>query len=101
MNTRLNFLPKTPLGKWSIALAAAYILLFVLSEVILGPGPDYNTAIAVALTIAGAAIAIAAFVTGIIVIVTSKDRSVLVFLSAFVGMYSAIGTISSLFVSTK
>ena len=93
---RISIRPKSPLGKWSVGLGVAYILFFVLSEVILGPGPNYNTALAVALTIVDTSIAVAAFVTGLISIIKSKERSILVFLTTAIGLYGLIGGTGSL-----
>ncbi len=93
---RIRILPKTPLGRWSVGLVVAYILFFVLSEVILGPGPDYNMALAVALTIVDTVMALAAFITGLISIIKSKERSVFVFLTAAIGLYGLIGGTGSL-----
>lgn len=93
---RISILPKTPLGRWSVGLVAANILFFVLSEVILGPGPNYNMALAFTLTIVCTGIAVAAFVTGLISIIKSKERSILVFLTTVIGLYSLVGGIVSL-----
>ena len=97
MNILISFLPKSLLGKWSIGLALGYILLFVLSDMVPGPGPGYNTALAITLSVTGTGIALAALVTGLFAIIKNKDGSVLVFVAAFVGFYSAFGTAASLF----
>ncbi len=93
---RITILPKTPLGWWSVGLVVANILFFVLSEVILGPGPNYNMALAYALTTIAVGIALAIFVTGLISIIKSKERSILVFVAMAIGLYSLIGGIGSL-----
>jgi hypothetical protein len=97
MNMRLTILPKTSLGWWSVGLVTVSILLFVLSEVILGPGPDYNMALAYALTTVIVGIAVAAFVTGLIGITRSKEWPVLVFVAMAISLSSMIGGIASLF----
>jgi hypothetical protein len=96
MNMRITILPKTPLGWWSVGLVVANILFFVLSQVVLGPGPDYNMALAYALTAIAMGIAVAAFITGLISMIKSKERSILVFLSTAIGLYSLMGGIVSL-----
>ena len=88
---RMSILPKTPLGRWSVGLAVAWIVFFVLSQVILGPGPDYNMALAYALTIVVAGIGGAALVTGLISIIKSKERSIFVFVTTAIGLYSLFG----------
>ena len=99
MNTRISILPKSPLGRWSVGLGVAYILFFALSEVlysfeVLGPGA--NTALAVALTIVGAGLSGAAFVTGLVSMIKCKERSVFVFVTTAIGLYGLIGTTVSL-----
>ena len=88
---RISILPKTSLGRWSVGLAVAWIVFFVLSQVILGPGPDYNMALAYALTIVVAGIGGAALVTGLISIIKSKERSIFVFVTTAIGLYSLFG----------
>ena len=86
MKVRISILPKTSLGWWSVGLVVAWILFFVLSQVILGPGPNYNMALAYTLTIVVAGIGVAAFVTGLISIIKSKERSILVVLIVVGGL---------------
>lgn len=93
---RISILPKSTLGWWSIGLGLAYILFFVLSEVMLGPGPDYNMALAIALTILNTCIAAGAFLTGLISIIKSKERAIFVFSTTAIGLYGLIGGIGSL-----
>ncbi len=94
---RINILPKHQLGWWSLGLGVAWILFFPLAQVILGAGPNYNMALATTLTIVATGIGAAAFVTGLISIIKSKERSVLVFMTTAIGLYSLIGgTVTSL-----
>ena len=93
---RISILPKSVLGWWSVGLVVASIVFFVLSDVILGPGPDYNMALAYALTAVVAGIAVAAFVTGIISIMMRKERAILVFVAMAISLYSLIGGTASL-----
>jgi hypothetical protein len=101
MNMRITILPKTPLGWWSVGLVVVSVLFFVLFQVILGPGPDYNMALAYALTAVIAGIAVAAFVTGLISIIRSKEWAILVFVAMAISLYSLIGGIASLFSLAK
>ena len=87
---RVTILPKTLLGKWSVGLAVAFILLIILSGVLtglggVGPGP-VGPIVGVAFGISG----IAAFVTGLISIIKSKERSILVFLVVVVGVLALL-----------
>ncbi len=93
---RISILPKSVLGWWSVGLVVASIFLFVLSQVILGPGPDYNMPLAYTLTIVLAGMAVAAFVTGLISNIKSGERSILVFVAMAIGLYSLIGGTTAL-----
>ena len=86
---RISILPKTSLGRWSVGLGAAFILVFVLSGVLtalggvsVGPAPVGPIA-GVALGVSG----IAALVTGLISIIKSKERSILVFVAVVAGLF--------------
>jgi hypothetical protein len=93
---RILTLPKTSLGWWSVGLCVASIILFALFVVILGPGPDYNMALAYALTAVVAGIAAVAFITGFICATRRNERSILVFIAMAIGLYSLIGGILAL-----
>ena len=90
---RFSILPKTSLGWWSVGLVVASLVLFVLSDIILGPGPDYNMPLAYILTIVIAGISVAAFATGLIGIIKSKERSGLVFVAMVIGLWSGISSL--------
>lgn len=99
MNVRIGVLPKTSLGRYSVGLGVAWILFFALSEVLTGIevlGPEFNPTLAVALTIVLAGIAGVALVTGLVSIVKSKERSILVFVTTAIGLYGLIGATGSL-----
>jgi hypothetical protein len=87
---RIDVLPKTSWGKWSVGLIAALILFFVLFLifVISGQRGDdtffSNLLLSIPILLAGAC-GIAAFVTGLIGVILSKERSILVFLAIFIG----------------
>ncbi len=87
---RISIRPKTPLGRWSVGLAAAFILLSVLSGVLTGLG---GVGPGLAGPILGAAFGISgmtALITGLISITKSKERSVLVFLAVVIGLFVLI-----------
>ncbi len=91
---RISIRPKSLLGRWSVGLAVASILFFVLSEVLTGfevLGPGFNPVLAIALTIVLAGILGAAFVTGLISMTKSKERSAFVFVTTAIGLYGLIG----------
>ena len=89
---KFHFIPKTLLGKWSIGLAVASIVLFILLQFFVASGlrDSYTFISGLLLTIpvplAGIS-GISAFFTGIIGIIKSRDRSVLVFLSTMIGLF--------------
>ena len=92
-------MPKTPLGKWSTGLAVASILFFA-SRLVLIPvepsDPGYNSVLDFAVIIVVAVISGAALVTGLISIVKSKERSVVVFVSTAIGLWFLIVTVVAL-----
>jgi len=87
---KIHFLPKTNLGKWSIRLIIGFLILLGLffMFIALGErgGDTFFSNLKLALSGLSAAIcAIASFVTGLIGIIKSKERSVLVFLASLIG----------------
>ena len=88
-------MPKTILGKWSIDLAVASIVLFISIQflVVSGLRDSYTFISGLLLTIpvplAGIS-GVSAFFTGIIGTIKSKERSVLVFLSTMIGFFVLI-----------
>jgi hypothetical protein len=89
-------MPKSASGWWSVGLVIASLVLFVLFSVLLGQGPSYNMALAYALTIVIACVSAALFAAGLIGIIKSKERSVLVFVAMVVGLYTLFGCITGL-----
>ena len=92
---RISILPKSSLGKWSAVLAVAFILLFALFQILVASGirgpmmfggrpvPFINWSLPLyAAGISGTA----ALVTGLISIIKSKERSILVFLAMLIGL---------------
>jgi hypothetical protein len=94
MSVRITILPKTPLGRWSVWLAAAIILLIVLGIVLGGLGVlDIPSGSVVLITVFPAVgiSGIGSFVTGLISIIKSKERSILAFLAVVVmGLFTPI-----------
>ena len=91
---RISILPKTSLGRWSVGLAAAFILLFALYVVLLLLGvldPDRVRLIPLIGFAAFGILGIGAFVTGLISVIKSKERSILVFLAVVVGLFDLVG----------
>jgi len=83
---QIGILPKSSLGKWSVGLAAAFILLSILFAVLTGLGgePGPFALIFIVNVVIGIS-SIAAFITGLVSIIKSKERSVLVFLAVLLG----------------
>lgn len=92
-----SLLPTTTLGKWSIGLVIAAFLLFAIFLIEVAAGMrggdtlDFSDlsqlAPAIPILLAGLSV-VSAMVTGIISIVKSKERSVLVFLAAAMGLFA-------------
>jgi uncharacterized membrane protein YhdT len=97
MNLRISILPKTSLGRWSVGLAIAFILFWVLAGVLSGLagvvllGPGFNRVLAVILTIVFVGMSGAALVTGLISMIKNRERSVLVFVSMVIGFWGVLG----------
>jgi hypothetical protein len=90
MKMKITILPKTPLGRWSIWLAVAWILFFVLSMFLAESGlvklPLSDRALDLAMLGVTGGIGIASFITGLISIIKNKERSILVFLALIVAL---------------
>jgi hypothetical protein len=92
-------LPKTPLGKWSTGLAVASILFFALCQVLIPfepSDPRFNPVPALAAVIIATVLSGATLVTGLISIIKSKERSVIVFVGTAIGLWFLIGGTVSL-----
>ena len=90
MNVRISILPKTSLGIWSVGLAIAFILFWVLVE---APS-DFNKPFTVGETTVYVGISGAAFVTGLISMIKKGERSPLVLLGMIItGWMGLIGGI--------
>jgi len=87
---RITVLPKTSLGKWAVGLIAVFILFLALFIILVLSGQRgdeaffSNLLLTVPMLLAGTC-GVAAFVTGLIGVIKSKERSILVFLAIFVG----------------
>ena len=86
-------MPKTKAGKWSVGLIIAFLLLFVgasqLPAVSFQRYPVLGLVNVVAVITAGIS-GVAAFFTGLISIIKSKERSVLVFIATAIGLFALI-----------
>ena len=86
---RISILPKTLLGRWSVGLAIAFILVVVFNilsqqRINFESGSVALRIFFIALCITG----IGSLVTGLISIIKSKERSILVFLAEVVGLFT-------------
>jgi len=87
---KVHFIPKTNLGKWSIWLIIAFIILFIVSQLLVSSGQRggatffSNLLLSIPMLVAGIS-GISAFFVGIIGIIKSKERAIIVFLSTIIG----------------
>ena len=92
MNIRISVLPKSTLGRWSVGLTISLILFFVLFQLLVASGQRGgekffdNLALTIPILTAGIC-GVSAFITGIMAIIKSKERSVLVFLTTTIGFF--------------
>jgi hypothetical protein len=96
-NQHLGFLPKNPLGWWSLGLAIVMPALFFVgssfTSTLYQSIPSGDTMLAdiaarpaLALTmLAGMAAGISAFITGLVAIIRHKEKALLVYLSTVIG----------------
>jgi len=94
---RLNFIPKTTLGRWSVGLIIATPVLFFIGQSLLNllyeSVPAGNTILedivgrpALALSmLAGMISGISAFITGLMAIVRQKECALLVYIATIIG----------------
>ena len=82
---KVYFLPKTALGKWSIGLIVGSIVFVLLAWLIDELFRKY--AIANTLALLAGISGTSAFFTGIIGIIKSKDRFVIVFIATIIGFF--------------
>ena len=89
---KVYFTPKTTLGKWSVVLIIAFIVLMVAFQLLVASGQRggktffSNLILAIPMIVAGIS-GISAFVTGIIGIIKSRERSVIVYLAVLIGLF--------------
>ena len=91
---RISVLPKSLLGRWAVWLVVACVLLFVLI-VALGAftGVDVNI-----LGSVGILLGASSFVTGLVSIIKSKERSILVFLAIIIEVLALIVILGELLI---
>ena len=85
-NMRLNVLPKTTLGKWSVGLSIVFIILIWMKM-------QYSIHVP---TFAIAAVGLIGFIMSIIAIFRNKDRSIVVLLPILVGIIIVLWTVGEL-----
>ena len=84
-------MPRTIMGKWSTGLIIAFFLFFAVFLILVALGQRggdtffSNLALTIPMLLAGVS-GVSALVTGIIGIVKSRERSVLVFLATAIGL---------------
>ena len=79
---RLNFIPKTYLGKWSVGLIVVFFLSIALVLLFVASGR-----LVINLMIFAGICGMSSFFIGLISIIKNKERSILVFLATVAGLY--------------
>jgi hypothetical protein len=98
---KLSLKPETSLGKWSVGLQTFFLIVIVASIIlvkVLGilSFDDHWWDVTVLVFVAS----IIAFITGLIAVIRNKDRSILVYLSIFLGLCAILFVLlHSLFIS--
>ena len=89
---KIYFAPKTTLGKWSVSLIIAFMVLLGVFQLLVASGQRggetffSNLILTIPMLTAGVS-GISAFVTGLIGIIKSRERSVIVYLAALIGLF--------------
>jgi hypothetical protein len=89
---RISVKPKTKLGKWSIGLIIIFFLLVAMCLILMalgqGVGDTFfsNLILGIPGFLAGVSV-ISAFIIGLVSIIKSRERSILVFLAMAIGFY--------------
>ena len=89
---RVIVLPKSYLGKWSIGFIAAFIVFFVIFQLLVVSGQRggetffSNLALTIPILLAGIS-GVLAFFTGVIGVIRNRERSILVFLAMLIGFF--------------
>jgi len=100
---RISLKPKTTMGKWSTGLIIAFLLFVAVLAILVASGQRggdtffSNLTLGIPGLLAGVS-AVSALVTGIIGIVKSRERSVLVFLATAIGLYILIGALGEILI---
>jgi hypothetical protein len=102
----ITLLPKTSLGRWSLGLAIASIVVFVVAAGLLNDrwgldenGDLINPVLTVVLTIIIVAPSGATLITGLISVIKRKERSVLVFLGMLITFWwGLVGGLGQFFI---
>jgi len=87
---KINFIPRTILGKWSIGLIIFFFLSFATLQLFIvygergGVGFFSNLKLAISALFAGVC-SILSFFTGIAAVIRRKERSILVFFATGIG----------------
>ncbi len=100
--TELFKVPKTVLGKWSVGLLVAFILLFALFQDLVASGQRGGAGFfdKLVLAIPGILMAvcgIAAFLAGFTSIVNNKERALTVFLASLLGLLVLVFVLGEIF----
>lgn len=99
---KVTFLPETTQGKWSIIMMISSLFLFILGSIL--PWKEGYSGFEIIiqnpvqgiLTVLMFAVGIATLLLALISIIKKKERSILVFLAIFAGLYSLLGLLGSI-----
>lgn len=95
-------MPKSKLGKWSVGCLGLFVLFLLIGNIVVASGQEGgetfvdNLYISIPMTLAGLS-GIAAFVTGLVSIIKSRERSPLVYVATVIGLLLIIFLAGELF----
>ncbi len=99
---KINILPKTLPGRWSVVLALIFIVILTLAQIPTGFNgfmPGLNPLLLTLLFIILIGTSVAAFITGLFSVTRSRERSILVFISIVISLWlGIIGAVGHFFI---
>lgn len=95
---RVVIVPQDPPGKAALALVVLAIVTFFPTVLLMRPDADSGTAVNPGLAVALTLIPLAAVATGLWSVIRSKERCILAFLAAALGLCLLLGTIGYFFI---
>ena len=89
---KIQMRPKSTAGRWAVVLVIAFFLFFALFQLLVAVGQRggetffSNLALTIPILLAGSC-GVTAFVTGMVGVIKSRERSILVYFAILIGLF--------------